>query len=61
MKLVTLRDSCRDGHLVVISRNLSRRLPATGIAVNLRAALDHDLIFPPWLAAIAAETQGVGN
>ena len=40
MKLATLRDGSRDGHLVVVSRDLTRCMPAHSIAYTLQAALD---------------------
>jgi fumarylacetoacetate (FAA) hydrolase len=40
MKLGTLKDGGRDGTLVVISRDLARGVPATGIAPTLQAALE---------------------
>jgi fumarylacetoacetate (FAA) hydrolase len=40
MKLATLRDGTPDGQLLVVSRDLRRAAPATGIANSLRAALE---------------------
>jgi fumarylacetoacetate (FAA) hydrolase len=40
MKLATLRDGTRDGHLIVVSRDLTRAAPAEGIAPTLLAALE---------------------
>ncbi|HUH54506.1 MAG TPA: FAA hydrolase family protein, partial [Rhodanobacter sp.] len=40
MKLATLKEGGRDGTLVVASRDLTRAVRATGIAVTLQAALD---------------------
>ncbi|MGI9247199.1 MAG: fumarylacetoacetate hydrolase family protein, partial [Steroidobacteraceae bacterium] len=40
MKLATLRDGTRDGCLLVVSRDLSRAIPARGVATTLQAALD---------------------
>lgn len=40
MKLATLRDGTPDGALLVVSRDLTRAIPATGIASSLQAALD---------------------
>lgn len=40
MKLGSLKEGGRDGTLVVVSRDLSRALKATGIASTLQAALD---------------------
>ncbi len=40
MKLATLKDQTRDGHLVVVSRDLSLCIPVPDIAPTLQAALD---------------------
>lgn len=40
MKLATYRDDSRDGHLVVVSRDLSTAHYATGIATRLQQVLD---------------------
>ncbi len=40
MKLATLKEGGRDGTLVVVSRDMSRAVRATGIAPTLQAALD---------------------
>lgn len=40
MKLATMRDGSRDGQLVVVSRDLSRYIPATEIARTMQQALD---------------------
>lgn len=40
MKLATLRNARRDGHLVVVSRDLTRQVQARRIAPTLQAALD---------------------
>jgi fumarylacetoacetate (FAA) hydrolase len=40
MKLATERDGSRDGRLLVVSRDLSAVVPATGIAATLQEALD---------------------
>ncbi len=54
MKFATLRDGTRDGRLLVVSRDLSRCLPATGIAATLQAALDDWANLAPRLAVLAA-------
>ncbi|WP_447750086.1 fumarylacetoacetate hydrolase family protein [Pseudomonas nicosulfuronedens] len=41
MKLATLDDGSRDGRLLVVSRDLTRALDASGIAATLQAALDN--------------------
>ncbi len=40
MKLATLKQGGRDGTLIVVSRDLTRAVRASGIAVSLQAALD---------------------
>ncbi|MFU8831727.1 MAG: fumarylacetoacetate hydrolase family protein [Wenzhouxiangella sp.] len=40
MKLATLKEGSRDGTLIVVSRDLTRGVHATGIAPTLQAALD---------------------
>ena len=57
MKLASLADG-RDGRLVVVSRDLARMLPATGIAPTLQAALDDWERCAPELAAIATAVEG---
>ena len=53
MKLATLIDG-RDGRLVVVSRDLSRCLPAIDVAPTLQAALDNWATMRPALEAISA-------
>ena len=57
MKLASLAGG-RDGRLVVVSRDLARMLPATGIAPTLQAALDDWERCAPQLAALAAALEG---
>jgi fumarylacetoacetate (FAA) hydrolase len=40
MKLATLKDGSRDGRLVVVSRDLSLAVLATGVAATMQAALE---------------------
>ena len=54
MKLATLHDGTRDGQLAVVSRDLARAVPATGIAATLQAALDDWDRVAPKLAGLAA-------
>jgi len=54
MKLATLRDGTRDGHLVLVSRDLARCIPATEVARNLQAALDDWAALAPKLEALAS-------
>lgn len=53
MKLATLRDGSPDGRLVVVSRDLERAVPATGIAATLLAALESWPSTEPRLRALA--------
>ena len=53
MKLASLKHG-RDGHLVVVSRDLARYLPATDVAATLQAALDNWMETRPALEAIAS-------
>jgi len=41
MKLATLKNDTRNGQLVVVSQDLSRCVPATGIAATMQDALDN--------------------
>jgi len=54
MKLATLNNGSRDGQLAVVSRDLARAVPATGIAATLQAALDDWDRMAPKLAELAA-------
>lgn len=54
MKLATLKDKTRDGKLAVVSKDLSRFIEASHIAVTLQAALDDWVHIEPSLRAIAA-------
>ena len=58
MKLATLADGSRDGALFVVSRDLSRCLPADDVAKTLQAALDDWDRLEPKLAGIAAALEG---
>jgi hypothetical protein len=53
MKLATLRDGTPDGVLHVVSRDLSRATPATGIARTMQAAMDDWAAAEPRLRALA--------
>ncbi|MFM7395952.1 MAG: fumarylacetoacetate hydrolase family protein [Gammaproteobacteria bacterium] len=60
MKLATLRSEDarrRDGHLVVVSRDLSRMLSAEGIAATMQAALDDWARLEAPLRALAAKVE----
>ena len=64
MKLGSLKEGGRDGTLVVVSRDLSRAVRASGIAPTLQAALDDWSNTAPRLNTLAAEldsgrTEGV--
>jgi fumarylacetoacetate (FAA) hydrolase len=53
MKLATLRNAAPDGQLVVVSRDLQRAVPATGIASSLLSALETWEQTEPRLRALA--------
>ncbi|SCW46337.1 fumarylacetoacetate (FAA) hydrolase [Rhizobium mongolense subsp. loessense] len=53
MKLATLKDTTRDGRLVVVSKDLSRCSDVSHIARTLQAALDDWAHAAPRLAAVA--------
>lgn len=55
MKLATLRDGTRDGHLVVVSSDLQRYTPAGNVAATLQRALDDWASLEPGLRKIAEE------
>jgi fumarylacetoacetate (FAA) hydrolase len=56
MKLGSLKGG-RDGHLVVVSRDLQRYLPATDVAPTLQAALDHWSSARPALEILAGRVE----
>jgi fumarylacetoacetate (FAA) hydrolase len=60
MKLASLKDGSRDGRLVVVSTDLGRCVPATGIAPTLQAALDRWDQSEPALRALAARLNADG-
>ncbi|GIX32648.1 MAG: fumarylacetoacetate hydrolase [Lysobacterales bacterium] len=53
MKLASLKEGGRDGTLIVVSRDLSRAVRASGIASTLQAALEDWQNAAPRLAALA--------
>src|SRR3546814_9747329 len=53
MKLGSLKEGGRDGTLVVVSRDLSQAVRATGIASTLQQALEDWSIIPPRLVALS--------
>ena len=55
MKLASLKEGGRDGTLVVVSRDLTQAVKATGIAATLQAALDDWHIAAPRLNALAED------
>lgn len=57
MKLATLHDGSRDGRLVVVSEDLARAVPASGVAPNLLAALEAWSGVEPRLRALAAQLE----
>jgi len=54
MKLATLKDGSRDGRLVVVSRDLTLAVLATGIAATLQVALEDWLRCEPLLHTLSA-------
>lgn len=59
MKLATLRTDDRDGRLVLVSRNLTDMVPATGIAGTLQQALDDwDALSPALEQLYSALNEG---
>ncbi|MDH3546533.1 MAG: fumarylacetoacetate hydrolase family protein [Gammaproteobacteria bacterium] len=60
MRLATLRGG-RDGRLVVVSRDLTRCVPADAVAPTLQAALDDWARAKPGLEALAAGLETDGN
>lgn len=57
MKLATLDIGGRDGRLVVVSRDLSRAVAATGIAETMQAAIDDWAVTAPHLSALSAALE----
>lgn len=55
MKLGSLKEGGRDGTLIVVSRDLTKAVKATGIAATLQAALDDWSNVAPRLNALSAE------
>ena len=55
MKLGSLKEGGRDGTLVVVSRDLTQAVRATGIAATLQAALDDWSNTAPRLNALSSE------
>lgn len=55
MKLGSLKEGGRDGTLIVVSRDLSRAVKATGIAATMQAALDDWSNVAPRLNALSDE------
>ena len=54
MKLGSLKEGGRDGTLVVVSRDLTRAVRATGIAPTLQRALEDWSNMAPRLSALSA-------
>jgi fumarylacetoacetate (FAA) hydrolase len=61
MKLATLDDGSRDGHLVVVDRSGARYRSAASVARCLQAALDDWSRCEPRLRALEAELDGNGT
>jgi fumarylacetoacetate (FAA) hydrolase len=60
MKLASLKDG-RDGHLVVVSKDLTQYASAANVAATLQAALDDWEIARPALEAIAKDLEAGGG
>ena len=60
MKLASLKDG-RDGRLGVVSKDLTRYLPATNVAATMQAALDDWANTRPALEAIAKKLEAGGG
>jgi len=64
MKLATYRSECRDGRLLVVSRNLQRAVDASDIAPDLLSALEHWEVAAPLFQeryeALNADPSGDG-
>ena len=58
MKLATYADGSRDGQLVVVSRDLSTALFATGVATRLQEVLDDWNFLSPQLEDLSATLNG---
>lgn len=62
MKLGSLKAGGRDGSLIVVSRDLSQAVRATGIAATLQQALEDWEATAPRLNALSAElNQGIAT
>ena len=60
MKLATLENGTADGELVVVSRDLSRAVPASSIATTMQGALDRwDTVSPALQSLAEALESGV--
>jgi fumarylacetoacetate (FAA) hydrolase len=57
MKLATERDGSRDGKLLVVSRDLKRAAPATGIAATMQEALENWVGIEPALRDLSAKVE----
>jgi fumarylacetoacetate (FAA) hydrolase len=57
MKLGTLKDGGRDGTLIVVNREVTRAVKATGIAPTLQKAIEEWTKVAPRLAALADELR----
>jgi fumarylacetoacetate (FAA) hydrolase len=55
MKLATLKDGSRDGHLVVVSRDLSQAHHANGIATRMQQVLDDWNFLSPQLEELSTQ------
>jgi len=60
MKLASLKEGGRDGTLIVVNRDLTRAVKATGIAATMQAALDDWHAIAPRLNALSEDLHA-GN
>ena len=62
MKLATLKEGGRDGSLLVVSKDLTRAVRATGIAATLLAAMENwDTVEPKLQTVYAALNAGTAS
>lgn len=57
MKLATLKNTSRDGRLVVVSRDMTRALDASAVAPTLQHAIENWSVVEPRLQALARQLE----
>jgi len=57
MKLATIVDNSRDGQLVIVSKDLTKAVKATGIAKSMQEAIDNWKTVEPQLRKVAADLE----